>query len=196
MIGGRLGTAGGTQPIGYVTSSLDMRENRSVASAAVACADDVEAGLAVTKEARSLADGGGAAHGRVGRLAGRHGRGTSHAIWLLVLLLAGVAGPGLPCAADLPRVSALALFKGKAVLRIDGEQHVLKEGEQSPEGVTLIKATSKFAEIGIGEERYELALDDRISGVYAQGAAPQVVRLAPAGITSSTARSTAIRCVS
>ena len=156
-----------------------MRENRLVPSAAAACADDVEAGLLVTKEEWSLADSGDAAHGRVGRRAGRRRHGASRAIWLLVLLLAGVAGPCLPGAADLPRVSALALFKGKAVLLIDGVQRTLKEGEQSPEGVTLIKATSKLAEIGIGEERYELGLDGRISGVYAQGAAPQVVRLVP-----------------
>ncbi len=78
-----------------------------------------------------------------------------------------------------PRVSALALFKGKAVLSIDGTQRVLKQGATSPEGVTLVKADSERAIIRVGERELELILDGKISGAFPAGAAPKVVRLIP-----------------
>ena len=78
-----------------------------------------------------------------------------------------------------PKVSALALFKGKAVLSIDGTQRVLKQGASSPEGVTLVSADSNRAVIRIGERELELTLDGRISGSFPAGAAPKIVRLVP-----------------
>ena len=78
-----------------------------------------------------------------------------------------------------PRISALALFKGKAVLSIDGTQRVLKQGASSPEGVTLVSADSNRAIIRIGEREIELTLDVKISGSFPAGAAPKIVRLVP-----------------
>lgn len=44
-----------------------------------------------------------------------------------------------------PGIEVLALFSGQAMLRIDGQQHLLKAGEVSPEGVKLVSATGKNA---------------------------------------------------
>ena len=78
-----------------------------------------------------------------------------------------------------PKVSALALFKGKAVLSIDGTQRVLKQGQSSPEGVTLVNADSNRAVIHIGERELELTLDGKISGVLPARPAQKIVRLVP-----------------
>lgn len=79
-----------------------------------------------------------------------------------------------------PKVSALALFKGKAVLSIDGKQRVLKIGASSPEGVELVAADSERAIIRIDEREFELRLDGKISGSFPAGPAPKIVRLMPA----------------
>jgi aspartyl protease family protein len=44
-----------------------------------------------------------------------------------------------------PTIEVLALFSERAMLRIDNKQQLLKVGDISPEGVTLISATSKKA---------------------------------------------------
>lgn len=77
------------------------------------------------------------------------------------------------------RVSALALFKDKALIEIDGKQRVLAKGETSPEGVFLVSASSKAAEIEIKGERSVLHLDERISADFGVSAQPAIVRLIP-----------------
>ena len=59
-----------------------------------------------------------------------------------------------PLAAEPPRVEVIALSKGKAILRINGERHVLKAGGDAVGGARLIRASSKQAVLEInGEER-------------------------------------------
>lgn len=44
-----------------------------------------------------------------------------------------------------PTIEVMALFSGRAMLLINKQQHLLKAGDVSPEGVTLISATGKQA---------------------------------------------------
>ena len=105
---------------------------------------------------------------------------TNTPLGLLSRCVAAAALIGLVTAALAdPKVSALALFKGKAVLSIDGTQRVLKQGQSSPEGVTLVNADSNRAVIRIGERELELTLDGKISGVFPVRPAQKIVRLVP-----------------
>lgn len=60
-------------------------------------------------------------------------------------------------------VLVLALFKDKAVLRIDGIQRTLRVGEASPEGVRLISADSAQAVLEINGRRGTHALGSHTS---------------------------------
>lgn len=82
---------------------------------------------------------------------------------LLVLTLA--CGPAL---AEMPRVALVGLFPGKAVLEIEGERHVLAEGERSPEGVTLVRAHEASAVLSYRGQRREVALSRAVGGRYAE----------------------------
>lgn len=66
------------------------------------------------------------------------------------------------------RVVVKGLFAGSAVLEINGKAHLLKEGKSTPEGITLLRATSKFAQIEQGGEIKKLALGREVGTVYAQ----------------------------
>lgn len=74
---------------------------------------------------------------------------------------------------------ALALFKGKAMLEIDGRRRMLRDGETSAEGVRLIASDADGARIELGGRVVALALDERIGGEFAAAPAPVVVRLLP-----------------
>jgi len=82
--------------------------------------------------------------------------------------------------ADEPlRASAVALFKDKAVLVVNGKRRILKIGKESPEGVTLLKSDSESALVRIGDEEITLRLDGKIVGTYARGIAAKSLQLYP-----------------
>ena len=58
--------------------------------------------------------------------------------WLAALLLAGSG-----TASALPDIQVQGLMPGRAVLTIDGSMQILREGETSPEGITIIAADSQ-----------------------------------------------------
>ena len=64
------------------------------------------------------------------------------------------------------RIDARGLFKDRAVLEIDGKQRMLRAGQTSPEGVTLISASSESAVIEVDGQRSTLKLGGRISGNF------------------------------
>ena len=60
-------------------------------------------------------------------------------------------------------VRVVGLFSGRAVLLVDGQQRLLKPGQTSPEGVTLISATSEAAVLLIDGQEVTARLDGRVS---------------------------------
>ena len=60
-------------------------------------------------------------------------------------------------------VRVVGLFSGRAVLLVDGQQRLLKQGQTSPEGVQLISATSKEAVLLIDGQEVTARLDGRVS---------------------------------
>jgi aspartyl protease family protein len=86
---------------------------------------------------------------------------------LLVLCLSSVAT--FVQAADDVRV--VGLFSDRVVLLVDGQQRLLKVGQTSPEGVTLISATSEKATLLVNGKEVVMRMDGRVS---ARKRAPEV----------------------
>lgn len=74
-----------------------------------------------------------------------------------------------------PQVRVEGLFKGAAVLSIDGQQVMLKDGKTGPGGVRLISATSREAVVEIDGKRHTLQLHTAIGGSYQKAETTQVV---------------------
>jgi len=55
-------------------------------------------------------------------------------------------------------IIVLGLFKGKAIVNIDGKRRTLKKGKPSPEGVTLVSADSQAAIIAFDGQQQEFKL--------------------------------------
>ena len=60
-------------------------------------------------------------------------------------------------------VRVVGLFKGRAVVDIDGKQRILRIGQTSPEGIRLVSADSESALLEIEGEQIRAPLDSRIS---------------------------------
>ena len=68
---------------------------------------------------------------------------------VLVVLMSALMG-ATQAADERIQVAAVALFKDKAMLIINGKQRLLKVGEESPEGVVLLESSSETAIITTG----------------------------------------------
>lgn len=79
---------------------------------------------------------------------------------ICLTLLSAVAG------AELPRVHAEGLYKNGAVLNIDGKRRVLKAGQTSPEGVRLISASPRQAQVELHGKRLTLKLSKTINSGF------------------------------
>jgi len=78
---------------------------------------------------------------------------------LAVLFVAGL----LNVAHATPDVRVVGLFSGRAVVLIDGRQHVLRAGQAGPEGVRLLAADSESALLEIDGREVEARLDGRVT---------------------------------
>ena len=65
------------------------------------------------------------------------------------------------------RIEAVAMFKGSAVVQIDGVQRTLRVGTTSPEGCQLLSATSQGAVVQCPGQRVQLSLSHQVGGAYA-----------------------------
>ncbi|WP_053979613.1 retropepsin-like aspartic protease family protein [Marinagarivorans algicola] len=59
------------------------------------------------------------------------------------------------------------LFAGRAVLEVNGQAHLLKEGKSTPEGITLLRATSQYAQIEYNGVISKLNLTHQVGANYA-----------------------------
>lgn len=91
---------------------------------------------------------------------------------LRFLFLACLLG-ALPVQA-VERVKVMALFPGKAMLQIDGQQRLLRAGQRSPEGVLLVSATASEAVIEINGRRETYGLGSQVGGTFARREAVEV----------------------
>jgi len=69
-------------------------------------------------------------------------------------------------AVEFPDVQVNGLFGNQAVLTINGKQRLLRSGQTSPEGVTLVSASLERAVVSFGGKRLRLELTRRIAGSY------------------------------
>lgn len=82
-------------------------------------------------------------------------------------------------AAEVDRVVVVALFNGKAMLEIDGQQQLLRDGQTSPEGVKLIKATSEEATLEIAGQQQTYQLGTHINSEYKPRESGRLVQVWP-----------------
>lgn len=81
--------------------------------------------------------------------------------------------------ADDLQVVVVGLFSGQAVIEINNTQRLLKAGKTSPEGVTLISATSQSAVLEIEGVQKKYLLGSHIGTNFGPGPAETVVSLWP-----------------
>ncbi len=74
-----------------------------------------------------------------------------------------------------PAVRVDGLFKGAAILNIDGQQVMLREGKSGPAGVHLVSASSREAVIEVDGKRHSVTLHDGIGGQFQEAELRQVV---------------------
>tara|TARA_R110000868_G_scaffold268953_3_gene528354 strand:- start:15079 stop:15720 length:642 start_codon:yes stop_codon:yes gene_type:complete len=91
--------------------------------------------------------------------------------YLLTLLL---SIPALAIAHSQPEVIVEGLFNGGAILRIDGQQTLLRQGQASNSGVTVIEASTRHVVIELDGQRQTLGLNKQISGASDSPEAPEV----------------------
>jgi aspartyl protease family protein len=93
--------------------------------------------------------------------------------YLLRLLVLGLLLHQPPVFAGLD-VRVVGLFADRAVLLVEGEQHLLKVGQTTPEGVKLVSATSDHAILLIDGEQVSARLDGRVSAAKRPATADEV----------------------
>lgn len=86
---------------------------------------------------------------------------AKYCIAALIILL-----NALPLRAQELDVVVVGLFTDQAVIEVNGRQHLLRAGDTTPEGVTLIAASSRGATLEIHGRRAEYALGDHIGALY------------------------------
>ena len=86
--------------------------------------------------------------------------------WAMAFSMAGLAAEN---------ITVKGLFKGAALLMVDGQRVMLKEGK-TQQGITLIKATSRDALLEINGQRQRVGLSRQVGGSYQQ-ARPKTVRI-------------------
>lgn len=94
-------------------------------------------------------------------------------ITILMLLFYSIA-----CMA-IGKIDVVGLFPDKAVVRIDGKQHVLSVGQTSPEGVKLISSNSREAVLEIDGKQESYGLGTHISSTFEEPVAGKTVTIAP-----------------
>ena len=77
----------------------------------------------------------------------------------------------------LPDVQVNGLLPNQAVVTIDGQQHILKVGKTSPEGVTLVSADSHKAIFSWEDQQFERQLSQQIASKFSEPARKEEARI-------------------
>lgn len=93
---------------------------------------------------------------------------TKLATSALLLLLA----PALQ--ADVVPVEIVGLFRDTAVIRVPGGERMLRLGETTDQGVTLVSANAREAVVAYQGEQHTVGLSNRVSGSFQQAQVSQV----------------------
>lgn len=67
-----------------------------------------------------------------------------------------------------PDIQVQGLFSGRAMISVDGNVQLLRDGETSREGVTLVSADSERAVVEYDGVRHTLGLSDRVGASFAE----------------------------
>lgn len=67
-----------------------------------------------------------------------------------------------------PAIQVQGLFKGSAMVLIDGQQRLLKQGSRSPEGLLLVSASAREAVFEYRGKQFSAALSQHISANYTE----------------------------
>ena len=82
------------------------------------------------------------------------------------LMLLTLCGTRAAVAAEDVDIAAVALFRDRAMLMINGERQVLKAGETGSADVTLVSSNSKQAVVRIGDTERVIKLGNKITSHY------------------------------
>ncbi len=85
---------------------------------------------------------------------------------VMFLTVASAAAASETTVAQFPQLEVVGLFRNTAVIRINGEQHLIKVGQTTPEGIKLIAANQSVATLSFAGERRQLRLSRRVAGSY------------------------------
>ncbi len=88
-------------------------------------------------------------------------RRARNALISLFLLLTSVALPAVE------GMRVMALFSGKAMVQIDGQNRLLRVGKKSPEGILLVSSNAREAVIEVDGKRQAYGLGSHIGGSFA-----------------------------
>jgi len=73
-----------------------------------------------------------------------------------------------------PDVVVKGLFNNRAILVVDGQTHLVKAGERTPEGILLVSSSSKEAVVEIDGKRHSLSLSRHIAGSFSSAEIKEV----------------------
>ena len=93
--------------------------------------------------------------------------------WILALLLCSVSAAG----AAIQDIHVVALFRDRAIVMIDGKQHLLRTGDSSPGGVKLLSADSDTAVFEYRGHKLERQLDGRVRAAVTPSQGADDVRI-------------------
>jgi aspartyl protease family protein len=68
----------------------------------------------------------------------------------------------LACSVDAADLEVLALLGERAMLRVDGEQHLLRKGQATPQGIRLVDVSTAGATVEIDGDKRFYALEVRV----------------------------------
>lgn len=77
------------------------------------------------------------------------------------------------------KITVMALFNNKAMIKVDGKNHLLKAGETSPEGIKLVSATSHEAVLEYNGKQKTYQLGTEIGNDFSPPAPGATVTIAP-----------------